>query len=84
MAAADGLDEAGFYADRDVVLDPNEARRLVNDYLAGEQVRVIDVTTDADVVHIHLERDLDLALSPPGWASRATIVADATSQLRRG
>ncbi len=56
----------------------------MNDYLAGEQVRVIDVTTDADVVHVHLERDLDLALSPPGWASRATIVADATSQLRRG
>lgn len=84
LAAADGLDEAGFYADRDVVLDPNEARRLVNDYLAGEQVRVIVVTTDADVVHVHLERDLELALSPPGWASRATIVADATSQLRRG
>ena len=84
LAAADGLDEAGFYADRDVVLDPNEARRLVSDYLAGEQVRVIDVTTDADVVHVHLERDLELALSPPGWASRATIVADATSQLRRG
>jgi hypothetical protein len=84
LAAADGLDEAGFYTDRHVVLDPQEARRLVSDYLAGENVRVVDVSTDADVVHVHLERDLDLALTPPGWTSRTTIVADATSQLRRG
>ena len=83
LAAADGLDEAGFYADRDVVLDPQQARRLVSDYLAGENVRVVDVSTDADIVHVHLERDLDLALTPPGWSSRTTIVADATSQLRR-
>ena len=84
LAAADGLDEAGFYADRRVVLDPEEARRLVSDYLAGEDVRVVDVSADADTVHVHLERDLDLALTPPGWTSRTTIVADATSQLRRG
>ena len=84
LAAADGLDEAGFYADRDFVLDPQEARRLVSDYLAGENVLVVDVSTDADVVHIHLERDLELALTPPGWTARTTIVADATSQLRRG
>ena len=83
LAAADGLDEAGFYTDRDVVLDPNEARRLVSDYLAGENVRSVSVTTDADTVHVHLERDLELALTPPGWTSRTTIVADATSQLRR-
>jgi hypothetical protein len=84
LAATDGLDEAGFYADRQVALDPDEARRLVSDYLAGENVRSVDVTTDADTVHVHLERDLELALAPPGWTSRATIVADATSQLRRG
>jgi hypothetical protein len=84
LAAADGLDEAGFYADRRVVLDPDEARRLVSDYLAGEDVRAVDVGTDADTVHVHLERDLDLPLTPPGWTSRTTIVADATSQLRRG
>lgn len=84
LAAADGLDEAGFYADRRVVLDPEEARRLVSDYLAGEDVRVVDVSTDVATVHVHLERDLDLALTPPGWTSRTTIVADATSQLRSG
>lgn len=84
LAAADGLHEAGFYTDRDVVIDPNEARRLVSDYLAGENVRVVDVSTDDDIVHVHLERDLELALTPPGWTSRATIVAVATSQLRRG
>jgi hypothetical protein len=84
LAAADGLDEAGFYADRRVALDPEEARRLVSDYLAGEDVRVVAVSADADTVQVHLERDLDLALTPPGWTSRTTIVADATSQLRRG
>jgi uncharacterized membrane protein len=83
LAAADGLDEADFYADRRVVLDPEEARRLVSDYLAGEDVRAVDVSADADTVHVHLERDLDLPLTPTGWASRTTIVADATSQLRR-
>jgi len=84
LAAADGLDEAGFYAHRHVVIDPEEARRLASDYLAGEDVRVVDVSADADTVRVHLERDLDLPLTPPGWTSSTTIVADATSQLRRG
>ena len=84
LAAADGLDEAGFYTDRRVVLDPEEARRLVSDYLSGEEVRVADVRTDGDTVSVHLERDLDLALTPPGWTSHTTIVADANAQLRRG
>jgi hypothetical protein len=83
LAAADGLDEAGFYADRRVVLDPDEARRLVFDYLAGEDVRTVDVATAGDTVTVHLERELDLALTPAGWVSSATIVADATAQLRR-
>jgi hypothetical protein len=56
----------------------------VSDYLAGEQVRVVDVSTDGDTVSVHLERDLDLALTPPGWASRTTVTADASAQLRRG
>jgi uncharacterized membrane protein len=34
LAAADGLDEAVFYADREVELDAAEARRLVGDYLS--------------------------------------------------
>ncbi len=84
LAAADGLDEPGFYTDHRVVLDPAEARRLVGDYLAGEQLRVVDVRSDGDTVSVHLERELDLALTPPGWTSSTTIVADATSQLRRG
>ncbi len=84
LSAADGLDEAGFYTDRRVVLDPAEARRLVSDYLAGEQVRVVAVSTEGDTVSVHLERELDLALTPPGWTSSTTIVADATAQLSRG
>ena len=39
LAAADGLDEAGFYTDQRIVLDQDEARRMVSDYLAGDQVR---------------------------------------------
>ena len=84
LSAADGLDEAGFYTDNHVVLDPDEARRLVSDYLAGERIRVVAVSTDGDTVSVHLERELDLALTPPGWTSSTTIVADATAQLRRG
>jgi uncharacterized membrane protein len=84
LAAADGLDEAGFYTDRRVELDSAEAGQLVSDYLSGEGVRVADVSTDGDTVSVHLERDLDLALTPPGWTSRTTIVADAVAQLRRG
>jgi hypothetical protein len=84
LSAADGLDESGFYTDRRVALDPDEARQLVSDYLAGERVRVVAVSTDGDTVSVHLERELDLALTPPGWTSRTTIVADAKAQLRRG
>lgn len=83
LAAADGLDEADFYTDHRVVLDADEARRLVSDYLAGEQLRVVVVSADGDTVSVHIERKLDLALTPPGWASSTTIVADATAQLRR-
>jgi Flp pilus assembly protein TadG len=84
LSAADGLDESGFYTDRRVALDPDEARRLVSDYLAGERVRVVAVSTESDTVSVHLERELDLALTPPGWTSRTTIAADAKAQLRRG
>jgi uncharacterized membrane protein len=83
LTAADGLDQAGFYTGNRVVLDPGEARRLVSDYLAGEGLRVVDVSADGNSVSVHLERELDLALTPPGWTSSTTIVADATSQLRR-
>jgi len=82
LAAADGLDEAGFYADHDIVLDPAEVRRLVGDYLAGEGVRVVRVSTEGDSVDVHLERELDLTLTPPGWRSNTMVVADATAELR--
>ena len=84
LSAADGLDEAGFYTAHRVALDPDEARGLVSDYLATEDLRVVDVSADGDTVSVHLERDLDLALTPPGWTSSTTIVADATAQLMRG
>ena len=83
LTAADGLDEAGFYTDHRVVLDPGEARGLVSDYLAPENIRVVDVNVSGDSVSVHLERTLDLALTPPGWTSSTTIAADATAQLRR-
>jgi len=82
LAAADGLDEAGFYADRDIVLDPAEARRLVGDHLSGTGMQVVRVSTTDDSVSVHLERELDLALTPPGWPSSTMVVADATAELR--
>ena len=84
LSAADGLDEAGFYTDHRVVLDPHESQRLINDYLAGEDLQVVDVRADGNSVSVHLERELDLALAPPGWTSSATIVADATARLSTG
>jgi Flp pilus assembly protein TadG len=83
LAAADGLDEARFYTRHRVALDPEQAQRLVGDYLAGEPVRAIGVSTKGDSVTVHLEREIGLALAPPGWQSRTTIVSDATAQLRR-
>jgi hypothetical protein len=45
-------------------------------------VHVVRVSTDADRVSVHLERELDLALAPPGWTSSTMVVADATAELR--
>lgn len=83
LSAAAGLDEASFYSDHRVVLDPDEARGLVSDYLSGEDLQVVDVSAVGDTISVHLERELDLAITPPGWTSSTTIVADATAQLRR-
>jgi hypothetical protein len=82
LAAADALDEAGYYADHSIRLDASDARRLVGDYLSGEGVRVISVEAEADSIRVRLERDLDLAITPPGWQQTATIVADASAELR--
>ncbi|MEV7395692.1 hypothetical protein [Aeromicrobium sp. NPDC092404] len=33
---------------------------------------------------VRLERTVSMAIAPPGWTSRTTIVSEATSQLRLG
>ena len=87
LAAADGMSEERFYrdgADSSLELDPAEASQLVARYVAssGEQIGSVAVTATADEVHVRLERSVSLAIAPPGWASRTTIVAEATAQLR--
>jgi uncharacterized membrane protein len=84
LAAADGLDEAAFYADRRVELDPAASRALVEDYLAGQDVAGVDVAVEADTVTVRLERVVSLPLTPPGWPDRARVSAEASSQLREG
>lgn len=84
LAAADGLSRASFYRDETVQIDERRARRLIADYLAGQDVRGVRVSADADQVRVRVERSVELALAPPGFASRTTIVSEATSQLRLG
>ena len=84
LAAADGLSRADFYRRGEVELDGAEARRLIGEYVNGEGIRVVAVRTDGDQVHVRLERTVSLALAPPGWTPRTTIVSEATSQLRLG
>ncbi|MGJ9413424.1 pilus assembly protein TadG-related protein [Aeromicrobium sp. CF4.19] len=83
LTAADGLDEAGFYTDQRVELDAGEARRLVGAYLAGRDARAVDVVVDDDRVTVRLDRQIGLALAPPGWTSSTTVVSEATSSLRQ-
>lgn len=84
LAAADGLSRDAFYREGEVELGDLEARRLVADYLAGQDVANVHISTDGDEVHVRMERSVALAFAPPGWTSRTTIVAEATSQLRLG
>lgn len=89
LAAADGLSEEAFYtngADKAVELDPAEARRLVASYVSasGGDVGSVSVSADGDEVRVRIERTITLAIAPPGWDSRTTIVSEATSQLRLG
>lgn len=83
LAAADGLDEAAFYADRRIELDPAESRDLVAGYLAGRDVAGVDVAVEGDVVSVRLERIVDLPFTPPGWPERTRVSAEASSQLFR-
>jgi Flp pilus assembly protein TadG len=84
LAAADGLSRDTFYRGGGVTLDGAEARRLVNDYVTGPEVRIVHVRTDDNQVRVRLERSVSLAFAPPGWDSRTTIVSEATAQLRPG
>lgn len=83
LAAADGLDEAAFYADRRIELDAGASRALVADYLAGEDVERVDVAVEGDEVDVRLERVVELPFTPPGWPERTRVSAEASSQLRR-
>lgn len=83
LAAADGLDETAFYADRRIELDPAESRDLVAGYLAGRDVAGVDVAVEGDVVSVRLERVVDLPFTPPGWPERTRVSAEASSQLFR-
>lgn len=84
LVAADGLSRETFYRQGEVTLDHAQARRLVGQYVGGDGVRIVRVTTDDEEVHVRLERSIGLALTPPGFTSRTTIVSEATAQLRLG
>ena len=83
LAAADGLDEAAFYANRRIELDPGASRDLVGAYLAGRDGDAVDVAVEDDTVSVRLERVVDLPFTPPGWPDRTRVSAEASSQLRR-
>lgn len=82
LAAADGLSEDAFYRTGEVTLDDRQARRLVRDYVTGNDIRIVRVQTEGGQVSVRLERTVGLAFAPPGWGSRTTIVSEATAQLR--
>lgn len=84
LAAADGLSRADFYRRGEVEVDDAEAKRLIGQYVTGDGIRIVAVSTQGDRVHVRLERTVSLALAPPGWTSHTTIVSEATSQLRLG
>jgi uncharacterized membrane protein len=84
LAAADGLSRIAVYRRGEVKVDEVQAKRLIGQYVTGDGIRIVAVTTDGDQVHVRLERTVNLALAPPGWTSQTTIVSEATSQLRLG
>ena len=84
LAAADGLSREAFYRRGEVRLDGAEARQLIGDYVTDDGIRIVGIRTDGDEVRVRLERTIELAIAPPGWTSRTTIVSEATSQLRLG
>lgn len=87
LAAADGLRRESIYRngiDADAPIDPRLARELVGRYLAdtGNVVAVWQVTTEDGKIRVHLERQIDLAITPPGWQARTRVTSDASALLR--
>ena len=80
--AADGLSREAFYRKGEVELDASQARQLVDDYVNSPGTRITLVRATGDRVQVRLERSVGLALAPPGWQSRTTIVSEATAELR--
>jgi hypothetical protein len=83
LAAADGLDAAAFYEQRQVVLSEPDVQSLVTDYIEGSEARLAGLEVQADRVRVRLARPMDLPLVPPGWVGRTVVVADADAWLRR-
>lgn len=83
LAAADGLDAAAFYEQREVVLSAPDVESLVTHYISGSEARITALEVDGDRVRVQLARPMDLPLVPPGWIARTVVVADADSWLRR-
>ncbi len=83
LAAADALDGATFYSTGTVAVDPAAARRRAAEHVAtAPGVRVVAVHLDGRTVTVRLARDVNLPLTPPGWAETTTVVSEATGQLR--
>ena len=89
LAAADGLRQETIYRDgidEDAPIDPRRARELVSAYLSATttDLNTWNVSTDDDIIHVHLDRSITLPLAPPGWFGTSRVTADAAALLRVG
>lgn len=87
LAAADGLRQETIYRegiDEDAPIDPGRARELVSAYLAATttDLSTWSVSTDNDIIRVHLDRSIAFPLAPPGWFGRSRVTADAAALLR--
>lgn len=87
LAAADGLRQETIYREglgKDAPLDPQRARELVGSYLSSATggVNSWTVSIDDNTVRVHLDRSIDLPLTPPGWFDSTRVTADAAALLR--
>jgi hypothetical protein len=87
LAAANGL--AAIYAqpaaDGNAELDPDQARRLIAEYLdqvaASNRFDGLDWSAEVDgtTVTIRLTSSVDLPFQPPGWQGSADIASEAAA-----